>query len=408
MGWWANFWDKLGYVFKKLFGWVTKLVQTVANGLTWLRIKVSIELADWLDTNSNWVIAIAVLIVGAYVLPKIAQFIAAAVEKISTWILLEYVKQTGIALEKIREMTLLQAMNDIAKIIFPEYRKAVDGLNAALSAIASELKLGAGYIHSYLAMARGLVSGTSAIFGLPPESMEYDWYVKAVEWSEKIEGRLWEYVQNPEKMFSDIIAEIMIPMQGTYTEAQQLELEEIYARIRRAEQIKEGVREIEQSLFNFVAGMPDEIKRVLDEKLGPYLRGIEDALETFDTEIYGRIVAVVDRIDKLQEDTKELEESVNNAMSDPLDFIDRAALMNARETKVLTDWAAEASLTGIAGMSAQELPDMLAALELAMKRHDTIRAVFNAPEPISYPPEQILIPAGAGRFGGETWFVGEY
>jgi hypothetical protein len=408
MGWLSNFFDKLGHLFAYLLGLGARLLKLIADALTWLRIKLSIEIAEWLEDDSNWVIAIAVLIVGAAIMPSLLAKIAAFTQKISTALLLKYAYDQLESMERIRQLIQLQAMHDIAKILWPDYREACDEFNAALSGLATELKLGAGYIHAYLAMCRGVLSGTIAIFGLPPESLEYDWFALATDWTGKLEDRLWRYIEHPEQIYSDIIEEIFLPLQQEYTATQQLELDQIYERIRRIEEIRDGISEIEQSLSTFISEMPDEIERILLEKVGPGLEDIRESIELFDVEFSDRLDAIMNVLQAAEDKFEAMNRRIDEIKIDPIDLTAQHALMSDREKSLFAVWLTEAVEPAVQEAVVEAKETVLPILE---ESDEIINEALSRIKPIesaSYEQVGMFAPAGPGRVGGESWFVGEF
>lgn len=408
MGWLKDIWDGIVWFFRSLIEYIAAAIRELTWQFRYLRIKWTMDLAEWLEDDWNFMLSILFLIVGSFMLPSIVKFVSQIAGKVATAALLAFSVEQGITQRKLRFMLGLEALHDIAKILFPEYKAAMGELNKALSEFAKELKVGQGYIHSYLAMTRGVVSGTAAIMGMPPEIVEYEWWDKAVEWSSKIEARLMGYVRFPESIFGDIIEEIMIPLQETYTESQQKELNEIYTELERMNEIRNGIKLVESSLSTWIDEMPDEIQKVFDKKIGPVLADVREAMETLDNEVFNKIEAVVDRLQELETENARLLALMEEKKTDPLELVDQAALMNAREKEVFAEFVSdslEISMNAIAEKASDEfIPDLDRFLPELPEEDEIISAILA----ISYDSPGIFIPSSVGRFGGESWFVGEY
>jgi hypothetical protein len=408
MGWWSNFWDKIGHIFKAIFGWIANLIKWIADELKELRIRLSIAIAKWLEDDSNFVIALVVLIAGIYFLPAIMAKISGWLASMATSVLAKLVATYSINIEELRKLIDFQAMNSMAKLLWPDYRDACAQLNSALSSLAGELKLGMGYIHSYLAMCKGIVSGTAAIFGLPAESVEYDWFSKATEWSGKVEDRLDKYAHNPESMFSDIIDEVLIPMQTEYTETQQAQLDDIYEKIHKAEAIRDGVKSVEASLSTWIESLPDEIEAVFDRKIGPALEDVREAIDLMDREMFDKVNGIMEALQKSEDRFEEINRRVDEIKPDPIDLAAQHALMSDREKSMFAVWMTEAITPAIEESSEEEssfiLPIVQEAEETIQKAEEK-RVVIPS---LSYEQADFFSPAGPGITPNASWFVGEF
>jgi hypothetical protein len=408
MGFFANIFKGIADFFRTIFDWVGKLINELTRQFRYWKVKWSIEIAGWLEDDFNFLLGLAVLIVGSMMLPSIIAFAKQLAGKLATSVLLAFGLNESITWKQLRALLNLDAMHSIAKIMFPDYQKAANELNKALSDFTMELKFGAGYLHSYLAMCKGIISGTAAIFNLPPETVEYDWFVKASDWAATIEDNLYEYARNPHKMYSDIVEKIMLPLQAEYTDSQQKELDDIYKEIERINEIRGGLREITESLQTWIESLPDEIQAVFDRKIGPGLEDIREAMDTLDLEVFDKITAVVDRLQELENTYQDLNKKIEEKKPEPLELMLQHEELNEKEKAVFSAFIVESmepeASESIRASNEEILPELIKFLPQPPTEEEMLPSIAS----LSYEGAQMFVPRGLGRVGGERWFIGEY
>jgi len=409
MGW---FRDAINWivdtVLRPVIQWITDAIDWVVKSLRKARIKFSYALADWLQDDVFFFCAFVAMIAGAFILPVVSAWIKTIMAKFYASALVLAIKEGIAKLTDLKKIIDLKFLSDMLKIVMPEYKQALLGLNAALSSFAKELGEDTAFIHSYIALGRGITAGTTALLGLPPESTELSWYDKATEWSKKLRSRVDRYVDNPELIFNDIIDEVLIPLQDEYTIAQQGELDELKANIDRVREIEGGIKLLESSVSTFIADMPDEIEAVMLAKVGPALQSIREALESVDTNILDSLDAIAaamqiheNRIAEMNAHVKAKKPTLRDLYGEYLTW----AEAERREFEL------DLSDTVLTGLDKTVEPQVTAAFALADRQAINFAEVIAAIEAIpslSYEPVALSLPAPTAEAVVLDWFVGEY
>ena len=409
MGW---FRDALDWIVEKVFRpfvqWITWLIDELVKTLRKARIKFSYALADWLQDDVFFFCAFVAMIAAAFILPAVAEWVKTVMAKFYTSALVLAIKKGIANIKDIKKIIDLKFLSDILKVIMPEYKKTLLGLNSALSSFAKELGEDTAFIHSYIAMGRGIAAGTTALLGLPPESTELSWYEKASEWSAKLRSRVDRYVENPERIFNDIIDEVLIPLQEDYTIAQQAELDELKANIDRVREIEGGIKLLESSVSTFIDSMPDEIESVMLSKVGPALQSIRDALESVDTNL-------LDSVDAIYGLLKEHENRITrmNAIVEEKRWAIRTQFAEYLLWPKNERWEFQMDIAAVVlkGITEADIPVAIEQhedyIDYAAQLLEAIQA-WKAPTSLSYEPSDYGAVASEPAGINKSWFVGEY
>lgn len=409
MGW---FRDAINWivdtVLRPVINWITEAIDWVVKSLRKARIKFSYALADWLQDDVFFFCAFVAMIAGAFILPAVAVWIKGIMAKFYTSALVLAIKAGVTKLIDIKKIIDLKFLSDMLKIVMPQYKTALLGLNAALSSFAKELGEDTAFIHSYIALGRGITAGTTALLGLPPESTELSWYEKASEWSGKLRSRVDRYVDNPEMIFNDIIDEVLIPLQEEYSIAQQAELDELKANIDRVRTIEGGIKLLESSVSTFIESMPDEIEKVMLGKVGPALQSIREALESVDVNLLDSVDAIYlllkeheNRITRMNTIVEEKRWEIRKQFAESL-------LWPQAERWEFHMDVAKLAEDGVDGQVEEQLPTVLPVFEDWAASLSEALAAFKPFPSLSFEPAALSFPSPPSEEAGKSWFIGEY
>jgi hypothetical protein len=409
MGWFKNAIDWIvNKILRPIVHAFTTIIENIQKAFRYYRIKWTLDFAEFLKDDTNFFLAFIGLIVGAFLLPHIAQLFGVSLTAFTTAVLANQLKDQLKSFSELRAMIILDTLHSIAKILFPEYQAAVSDFNKALSSLGDEMKVGAGYIHSYLAMSRGIIAGTCAIFGLPPEMLEYDWYISATKWSSTIRARLAKYVGNPESIFDDIITEVLIPLQANLVDTQQGQLNEVYEKLTRAEEVRQGLREVEISLANFISELPEEIEAQFNAHIGPALADMKKALDEFDNTIWSRVTGVIDQLQLMEDRFADINKTIEENKFLVEDLPGHYTLMSEIGKLVFDTWAAEAVIKGLDSQAVEQQEIILPVFEDWSASLAEALAAYKSFPSLSFEPAALDLPAPPSGEAGKSWFVGEY
>jgi hypothetical protein len=409
MGWFRDAIDWIvNSVFRPFVEWITFMIDQLVKSLRKARIKFGYALADWLQDDTFFFCAFVALIAAAFILPAVSAWIKTIMAKFYTSALVLAIKKGIANIKDIKKIIDLKFLSDILKIIMPEYKKALLGLNAALSSFAKELGEDTAFIHSYIALGRGITAGTTALLGLPPESTELSWYEKASEWSAKLRSRVDRYVDNPERIFNDIIDEVLIPLQDEYSTVQQAELDELKANIDRVREIEGGIKLLESSVSTFIESMPEEIEAVMLAKVGPALTSIREALDSLDTNLLDSVDAIYlllkeheNRITRMNEIVEEKRWEIRKQFAESL-------LWPQAERWEFHMDVANLVLDGIDVQAEEEKVAVMPIIDDWSAKITAYMEGLEAVPSLSYEPTALALPAVPSGEAGKSWFVGEY
>ena len=409
MGW---FKDAIEWITDKILRpivkWITDAIDWVVKSLRKARIKFMYALADWLKDDVFFFCAAVVLIAGVFLLPHLIKYMAALVKKLLASALIAAIRNGIVKLLDIKKIIDLKLLSDMLKVLFPEYKKALLGLNAALSSFAKELGEDTAFIHSYIALGRGITAGTTAILGLSPESTEISWYEKASEWSAKLRSRVDRYVDNPEMIFNDIIDEVLIPLQEDYTIAQQAELDELKANIDRVREIEGGIKLLESSMSTFIADMPDEIEAVMLSKVGPTLKNIREALENLDTNLLDSVDAIYVLLKEHEDRIARMNKIVDEKWWDIRKQFAEYFLWIEAERKEFQVDVADVVLLGVDVKVEDQIKAVMPIFEDWGDSVAKALAAFKGFPSLSFEPAALELPSPPSGEKGKSWFIGEY
>ena len=409
MGW---FKDAIEWITDKILrpviNWIAKLIDDIVKGFRKARMQFTYALADWLQDDTFFFCAFVAVIVGAFLLPHIAEWFAGLVKKFLATALVKAIKLGLAKLIDIKKIIDLKFLSDMLKIFFPEYKKACMALNNALSSFAKELGEDTAFIHSYLAMARGVTAGTCALLGLPAESMEISWYEKASEWSGKLRSRINRYVEYPEMIFNDIIDEVLLPLQEDYVLAQQDQLDSLRANIDRVREIEGGIKLLESSVSTFISEMPEEIEKVMLEKIGPGLEDIREAIATLDVEVLDKVDAVYVLLREHENRIARMNEIVKAKRWDIRSQFSESLLWPKAERWEFHMDVADIVLSGLDKTVETQVEAAFALADLQAENFAKAIAALKAIPSLSYEPVALSLPAPTAEAVALDWFVGEY
>jgi len=395
-------------VLRPIIQWITDAIDWVVKSLRKARIQFMYALSDWLQDDTFFFCAFVAMIAGAFILPAVAVWVKTIMAKFYASALVLAIKNGIAKLIDIKKIVDLKFLSDMLKIVMPSYKEALLGLNAALSSFAKELGEDTAFIHSYIALGRGITAGTTALLGLPPETTELSWYEKASAWSARLRSRVDRYVDNPEMIFNDIIDEVLIPLQNEYSTVQQAELEELKANIDRVREVEGGIKLLESSLSDFIEAQPEEIEKVLLAKVGPTLKNIREALESVEVNLLDKVDAIYSLLQEHENRIGRMNKVVEEKWWDiRKQFAEYFLWMEAERKEFQVD-VADVVLLGVDVKVEEQIAAVMPVFEDWGASLAEALAAFQGFPSLSFEPAALAFPSPPSGEVGKSWFVGEY
>lgn len=298
MGWWADLWQNIKDFVRDF---VLAIIQTLAWFFDEIRInwvifkhKTKLAIAGWIAEGDNLIIAVLGIIAATIVAIKVVPIILKSAWYLKVVAFIEAIK-TGVGtVLAYAQYSVFLTVHQVSLVVFPEYRKLIQGFYAVLSALAAELAQDAMFLNLTFRGARGVVVSSYMLLGQEMPVAEVAFLDDMDAWMQNFESRFNRYARDPEQIFIDIDKEIVGPavLQGSdgiaklYTDVSTIttNIQDFITRV-------DGVR---TSIDDLIETLPEEIQAVV----GPKWQAMTEKYDGFMNEyIRPNIEMLTDSID---------------------------------------------------------------------------------------------------------------
>lgn len=317
----------------KLFNWLAdKILRPVLNWLTekiqWLIAEIKIvavqaaqKIAEWMKNDYFFIGAIIVLIIGVIIAPDIAAWLAKMKAKLLASAFVKKVKELASIIKLDLILVNLATINSLFKVFWPEYRALMQSFSDALSAAAEMFGQGAGYLHSYLNLARGLAINTAGLLGLSSEAAEIEAYQRMSEYMGKVEARLRRYMHDPGLMMRDLIDEVIIPMSEDNMVVQGALVNDVREAHTDIRSLHGNVQGISDSITIFISEQPDAIREAFDERWEPIRTALQERLDFIADEVFVKMDEVITIFEVRSQRIEDRNDRIESKLEDPVTIL---------------------------------------------------------------------------------------
>ena len=280
MGWISDIWDKIT-------NWVRNLVQNalawivgkIEDFTVWLKVtrhKFNIWLADFASTTLGFWLTLggAVVIVLGLVFVTRSGWMAKAKLVVNAFLL--KIKVTVGSILGVLKYSEIYSLNEIAKILIPNYRSMWEAFYKAMGALAEEIGLGVGTITAFLRNANNVILSTYTAIGYTPDEAEVIYMRDSNEFFSKVDGRFSQYARNPESILTDINNEIVRPhllAQGEKDYKLALILNDVADKVIETDA---NIQVVENNLKSLIEDLPDEIDAAISDRTDEFFNTIDE------------------------------------------------------------------------------------------------------------------------------------
>jgi len=270
--------------------WFVELINWITDELRYWKHLFFEALADLYETDLGFLyIALGTILIGVYA-PQIIAKIAAsgfglAIKNITAWI-----KEKIGNILNLAAIEDILAINEMAKLFWPEWRDLMSMLSDATSALAEELGQGSAYISAWFSTVHAFALLGTSFLDIEPEAAELQAFEETESFLKKINEKFRDYSHNPGQIVRDIIDELYIPHATQFKDAQQGLIDTVGQARTDIDNTFDLIQDAHDTLDHFIGIQPEETAAIVEEKLGP----IRDGLDVF---IYEYRVNVLPKIE---------------------------------------------------------------------------------------------------------------
>jgi len=324
-----------------LVDWIKQLFEdTSAYWKIW-KYELSKLVSKWLENDWFFLGAVAATIALAFFFPAISAWVG----KLSITLLLkaawEDVKDGMVDVLDFIHIVELDAINTILKILWPDWRVMMAQLADVTSDLAEALGEGSGYIHAYFGVIHSLAIVEHSFLGTDPKLAELAVFEDTNKVLTKIDKKFNEYVYSPGLIVKDIIDDFYLPRAENIRIGQQDTLDSIRTNRDRAVEITTALHTLDDSLIHFIEIQPDEMKSIIDERLGPVSEALGSVLETIDVDILPKIDGIIEAVELREERQDTINKNVVDRLDDPYGLLASGELLGVEEQEDLQNYILE-------------------------------------------------------------------
>jgi len=285
--------------------WFVELINWITDELRYWKHLFFEALADLYATDLGFLyLTIGTILIGVYA-PQIIAKIASsgfglAIKNITAWI-----KEKIGNILNLAAIEDILALNEMAKLMWPEWRDLMSMLSDATSALAEELGQGSGYIHAWFSTVHAFALLGTSFLDIEPEAAELQAFEETESFLKKINEKFRTYSHNPGQIVRDIIDELYIPHATQFKDAQQGLIDTVGQARDDINETFDLIEAANEALTHFIGIQPDETAAIVEEKLGPLRDSLDDFIYEYRLnvlpKIEGAITILEDRADMIEE-----------------------------------------------------------------------------------------------------------
>jgi hypothetical protein len=413
MGLFKRIWKKItSWVREKLIAplvdWIKTLFEDTSAWWKIWKYELSKLVSKWLENDLFFLAAVAGTIALAFWFPAIKDWVG----KLSITLLLkaawEDVKDGFKDVLDFIHIVELDAINTILKILWPDWRVMMAQLADVTSDLAQALGEGSGYIHAYFGVIHSLAIVEHSFLGTDPKLAQLSVFEDTNKALTKIDEKFREYVYSPGLIIRDIIEDFYLPRAENIRIAQQNTLDSIRTNRDKLVDANKALHGLDESLEHFMSIQPDNMKAILEERLGPFMESLDSLLETMDTKILPMIDGIYDAMALREERQQTINDNVYARIGNPYGLLAQGELLGVEERESLEEYIAELQARAEQRDEIQPLIDFLPVIEEANRALATVPVEVPAIPSLTYEAPGFPALAETAAQRARDWFVGEY
>jgi len=295
--------------------WFVELIVWITEELRYWKKLFFEALADLYATDLGFLyIALGTILIGVYA-PQIIARIAEsgfglAIKKVGAWI-----KEKIGNILNLAAIEDILALNEMAKLFWPEWRELMSMLSDATSALAEELGQGSAYISAWFSTVHAFALLGTSFLDIEPEAAELQAFEETESFLKKINENFRSYVHDPGKIIRDIIDELYIPHATQFKDSQQALIGTVADARDDIDETFDLIQNAHDTLEHFIGIQPDITAAIVEEKLGP----LRDSLGDFIYEYRVNVLPKIEGTLKILEDRADIIEERNEILATKVD-----------------------------------------------------------------------------------------
>lgn len=186
----------------------------------------------------------------------------------------------------------IKKISDIAEIVSPEYREAVQDLYGQISQVSEQLGLGTGFMLLALSDARNVILDASSLMGRSYDLGEVAWISNLTGYLNEFNDKAEDFKNNPEGLILDIQAYFEPDIIDTRVGFQTTLIDFMGASIKGLKETGLKLVQLKDTLEQSILHLPAQIS-------GPIYRHMEDEFEAFDTFMDDKFTPAIENTQKV-------------------------------------------------------------------------------------------------------------
>ena len=277
---------------------ITNFLEYLRTNFLAFKHEAKKKIAEWLGNDAVFLLALGLLIAAIFLVPVLIDWFKGTPVYKFIASLVKSIKAGVISILDVGKVIDVLAIHKILLIFWDQYRTLWTEFADGVSALASDMGEGTGYIHAYILCARGIVHGTNAVIGGDTLQADVEYYNRIAVFTKGVDDHFKRYAADPGKIATDFIDAVLIPAAEEQRDANQAQLKEIHENRDRLAEIEAGAKEIQASFTDFVALLPNEIEAQFDRRWAPINEWLTNSFEAIDTNLLAKVNAVIEVLDE--------------------------------------------------------------------------------------------------------------
>lgn len=406
-------------LWKKITDWVENAIRNALNWIAekiedftvWLKVtrhKFNLWLADFANTDLGfWILlgGTVLFVMGMAFIGK-SDWAVKAMLAVNT-----FLAKTKLALGSILEVlhySEIYSLNEIAKILIPQYRKMWDGFYKAMGALAEELGLGVGTITAFLRNSNHIILSTYTSIGYTPDEAEVIYMAESNEFFSKVDSRFAKYARDPESIFSDINNEIVLPHLLAKNEKDYKLALTLNNVVEKTNEINNNLLVVENNIKTLIDDLPDELDTAISKRTDVFFETIDDFRDEHITPVLKQMDDINNVVKSYINTEIRQREVWEDLLSKPVDLILQIETLPKDERDeqrlLLGDYIGSLDLNGMSNIS----EDWESASQIDFDGLEQIKPDEDKLFLDSKTIENLDIKANNIKSSVLSWFVGEY
>ena len=311
--------------------WLVELIEWVVDELRYWKHVFFQALAELYATDLGFLyITIGTILIGVYapqIIAKIAESgFGLAIKNITAWI-----KEKIGNILNLAAIEDILALNEMAKLFWPEWRDLMSMLSDATSALAEELGQGSAYISAWFSTVHAFALLGTSFLDIEPKAAELQAFEETESFLKKINEKFRDYSHNPGQIVRDIIDELYIPHATQFKDAQQGLIDTVGQARDDINETFDLIEAANEALTHFIGIQPDETAAIVEKKLGPLRDSLGDFIYEYRVNVLPKIEGTITILENRAAMIEERNAILAEKVDDPLYSLAMYDLMTPEE-----------------------------------------------------------------------------